>query len=74
MNPETPKSNSPNDIGNLLLRTLPARGRETGEDGPAQVIFDMPRPVRDEHPTRCASPACPGPLWDSDRGDPPETK
>jgi hypothetical protein len=34
-------------IGNLLLRTLPAMDRETGEGGPPQVIFDMPRPTRD---------------------------
>ena len=33
-------------IGNLLLRTLPAMDRETGEDSPVQVIFDMPRPDR----------------------------
>ncbi len=73
---------------NLLLRTLPAMDHENNpgpdEDAPVQVILDIPRPIRDEHPTRCASPdsyrdglsascaspACPEPLGESDRDDP----
>jgi hypothetical protein len=37
------------------------------------IILDMPRPTRDEHPAKCAcpprraSPACPEPLGESDR-------
>jgi len=31
-----------------------------------------PRPMRDDPPARCVSPACPGPLGESDRGDPPK--
>ncbi len=63
-------------ISNLLLRTLPAMDRESGEEDFPQVILDLPRPIRDEHPTRhaCppwrASPACPGPLGESHRDDP----
>jgi len=54
-------------ISNLLLHTLPAMDRETAAVAATQIIFDMPRPIRDELPTRCASPACPGPLGESDR-------
>jgi hypothetical protein len=30
-----------------IVNTLPTFHPETGEDGPVQVIFDMPRPIRD---------------------------
>jgi hypothetical protein len=58
------------------MSSAPAIEHETGEDDVPQII--MPRPIRDEHPTRCASPACPdlsrlrGPLGESDRDDPPK--
>jgi hypothetical protein len=48
-----------------LVNTLPTMHPETGEDGSEQVIFDMPRPIRDEHPARCASPAYHEPFGDS---------
>jgi hypothetical protein len=34
-------------ISNLLLHTLLAIERETGEEGATQIIFNMPRPSRD---------------------------
>ncbi len=52
-------------ISSLHLRTLAAIDRESGEDDFPQVILDIPRPIRDEHPMRCASP-------ESDRDDPPK--
>ena len=63
-------------IGNLLLRTLPAIDLEnnslSAEDTAALILRNVPLPHRDEHPMRCASPACPGPLGESHRDEPPK--